>query len=86
MLAVADEPALAELLAKPVSLAEVVLRLRTLLRHAGMDVASPGPSLVIGALILDEGNHEVTRGGRRIDLTTVEFDLLRFPMRTPARC
>lgn len=78
VLVVDDEPALAELLAKPFSLAEVILRLRTLLCRAGMDATSPGPSLVIGDLILDEDSHEVTRDGRR-------FELLRLLMRNVGR-
>ncbi len=70
---------------KPFSIEEVVLRLRALLRRTGVAEAEAGSLLVVGDLVLDEDAREVTRGGTEIQLTTTEFDLLRFLMRNPRR-
>jgi two-component system OmpR family response regulator len=70
---------------KPFSLEEVVARLRGLLRRAGMTAARNGSELVVGDLVLDEDSHEVHRGDVQIELTTTEFELLRFLMRNPKR-
>ncbi|MEV4312281.1 response regulator transcription factor [Actinocrispum sp. NPDC049592] len=70
---------------KPFSIEEVVLRLRALLRRTGVAEAGSGSLLVVGDLVLDEDAREVTRGGTEIQLTTTEFDLLRFLMRNPRR-
>ena len=64
---------------KPFSLAEVVVRLRGLLRRA---VPSAPPSqppehaLVLGDLVLDEQAREVTRGGDPVELSPTEYALL----------
>ena len=42
-------------------------------------------TLRVGDLTLDGASHDVTRGGERIDLTTTEFELLRYLMRNPGR-
>jgi two-component system, OmpR family, response regulator len=70
---------------KPFSLEEVLARLRGLLRRAGMTRASTGTELTVGDLTMDEDAREVRRGGEPIDLTTTEFELLRFMMRNPRR-
>ncbi len=70
---------------KPFSLEEVVLRLRGLLRRAGVAEASAGSELVVGDLVLDEETREVRRGGVSVELTATEFELLRFLMRNPRR-
>lgn len=70
---------------KPFSLEEVVLRLRALLRRAGVTAEDSGAQIVVGDLILDEDSHEVTRGGALVSLTSTEFELLRFLMRNPKR-
>ncbi|BBZ25919.1 DNA-binding response regulator [Mycolicibacterium madagascariense] len=72
-------------LTKPFDLEELVLRLRGLLRRNG-DAPPPSDEVLrVGDLVLDAGTHEVTRDGDRIDLTTTEFDLLRYLMRNPRR-
>jgi two-component system alkaline phosphatase synthesis response regulator PhoP len=69
-------------LPKPFSPAELVLRVKTILRRtaAAAEVARrDGPSqppLVIGDLVVDRDRHEVTRDGVPIPLTRVEFRLL----------
>ncbi|GAA0905466.1 response regulator transcription factor [Virgisporangium ochraceum] len=65
--------------AKPFSLEEVVLRIRAILRRSRGE-AQPADSAVLryADLELDEDAHEVRRGGRRIDLSPTEFNLLRY--------
>ncbi|MGB4271394.1 MAG: response regulator transcription factor [Propionicimonas sp.] len=70
---------------KPVSLEELVARLRGLLRRSGATMTRNESQLVVGDLVLDEDSHEVTRGGDEIQLTATEFELLRFLMRNPRR-
>ncbi|MFJ9368795.1 response regulator transcription factor [Nocardia sp. NPDC101769] len=70
---------------KPFSIDEVVLRLRALLRRAGVASEDSGSRLVVGDLVLDEDSHEVTRDGLDIALTSTEFELLRLFMRNPRR-
>jgi two-component system OmpR family response regulator len=70
---------------KPFSLEEVMARLRSLLRRAGMTAAREDALLVVGDLSLDEDSHEVRRDGSAIELTATEFELLRFLMRNPRR-
>jgi two-component system OmpR family response regulator len=70
---------------KPFSLEELVARLRGLLRRSGATSVKPESQLVVGDLVLDEDSHEVTRGGDPIQLTTTEFELLRYLMRNPRR-
>ncbi|MFJ2863243.1 response regulator transcription factor [Kitasatospora sp. NPDC087314] len=71
---------------KPFSLAEVVVRLRGLLRRAAPPGASrqpPAHALVLGDLVLDDQAREVTRGGEVIDLSPTEYALLAHLMHHP---
>jgi two-component system OmpR family response regulator len=68
---------------KPFSLAEVVARVQAILRRTGGDL--PGDVLRFADLSLDEGRHEVFRGGTKIELTATEFSLLRFFLLNPRR-
>jgi two-component system OmpR family response regulator len=69
---------------KPFSLEELVARVRSILRRAGL--AEPESSrLVFDDLELDEDTYEVTRGGELIDLTQTEYRLLRYLMLNPRR-
>ena len=65
-------------LPKPFSPAELVLRVKTILRRTGSDVptGSPRPPIVHGDLVLDRDRYEVSRNGVTIPLTRVEFRLL----------
>ncbi|MFF7984977.1 response regulator transcription factor [Streptomyces sp. NPDC007901] len=62
---------------KPFSVAEVVLRVRGLLRRAGTERTSVEDSVrVLGDLVLTGESREVQRAGTSIRLTAKEFDLL----------
>ena len=63
---------------KPVSMAELVARVKARLRH----VWSPSPEVLQYADVqLDTGRHVVERGGRTADLTTTEYHLMEHFMR-----
>jgi two-component system, OmpR family, response regulator len=70
---------------KPFSIEEVILRLRALLRRTGITTETSGAQIVVGDLVLDEDSHEVSRAGQSINLTSTEFELLRYLMRNPKR-
>lgn len=71
---------------KPFSLEELVARLRGLVRRSHVARAGePDPVLRVGDLSLNEDSYEVERGGVAIQLTSTEFELLRFFMRNPGR-
>jgi two-component system OmpR family response regulator len=69
---------------KPFSLAEVVARVRAILRRTQGD-RDDGGELRFADLVLDEDTHEVWRGGEPITLTATEFSLLRFFLLNPRR-
>jgi len=60
-------------LAKPFSFAELMARMRALLRRGH---ALAGNTVVVGDLVIDLVGRRVERGGRRIDLSNREFALL----------
>jgi two-component system response regulator MprA len=67
-------------LVKPYEFDELVARLRALLRRAQPQVAE---TLQFADLRLDTGTREAFRDGRRIDLTTREYELLLLFLRHP---
>ena len=69
-------------LPKPFALAELLARLRALLRRAGNGDGSDDV-LRFSDLELDLGTREVRRGERAIDLTRTEFALLELFLRNP---
>ncbi|MFL5846622.1 MAG: response regulator transcription factor [Solirubrobacteraceae bacterium] len=69
---------------KPFSLEELVARIRTILRRAGL-AESESSRLVFEDIELDDDAHEVTRGEEAIDLTATEYRLLRYFMLNPRR-
>src|SRR6188472_2626240 len=69
-------------LPKPFALAELLARLRALLRRAGNDDGGAGV-LRFSDLELDLGTREVRRGQRPIELTRTEFALLELFLRNP---
>jgi two-component system response regulator MprA len=67
-------------LVKPFALRELLARLRALMRRGG---ESPGEVLCFADVRLDPAAYEVSRGGRRLELTRTEFLLLELFMRNP---
>jgi two-component system KDP operon response regulator KdpE len=59
---------------KPFGMDELLARLRAALRRAG---PSGEPVLRVGELEIDLDKHTVTLGGKPVQLTPIEFDLLR---------
>ena len=77
-------------LTKPFGVRELLARVRAilrrveLLRDAGASEAAP-PVLVAGPLRVDLGERAVSVGGRPVELTPKEFDLLALLIRHPGR-
>jgi heavy metal response regulator len=69
-------------LTKPFAFEELLARIRALLRRG---TPAPVPLLSIADLQLDPVTHQVTRAGKRLDLTAKEFALLEFFLRRPGR-
>ncbi|MGW5438412.1 response regulator transcription factor [Nocardia asteroides] len=64
-------------LTKPFDLGELVARLRALLRRsAAAGVAPPGKTVRVGDVDIDLAGHRVHAGGRQVELTKREFELL----------
>lgn len=71
---------------KPFSLEELIARLRALVRRSQLVLAQqPDPILRVGDLTLNEDSYEVERAGTPIEVTSTEFELLRYLMRNPQR-
>jgi two-component system KDP operon response regulator KdpE len=70
---------------KPFGTAELHARLRAVLRRAAGPAADAGGRVTAGPLVLDTARHEVTVGGRRVDLTPREFEVLRLFLAHPGR-
>ena len=62
--------------------AELRMRLAMLRRRTG---SGDGSVIRLGPLVLDTGTYRVTAGGRPLDLTFKEFELLRFLTSRPGR-
>jgi two-component system OmpR family response regulator len=69
---------------KPFSLAEVIARIRVILRRVYGETEKDG-MLRFADLEMDELAHEVQRGGVPIQLTATEFNLLRYFLLNPRR-
>jgi DNA-binding response OmpR family regulator len=69
-------------LTKPFAIEELLARARALLRRGTGEAAG---LLQIGDLVLNPSTREVTRAGRRIELTTKEYALLEYLMRNAGR-
>ena len=77
-------------LVKPFAFDELLARVRALLRRSrgderetGRAERRDGETLRFGDLELNPASREVSRGGRAVQLTAREFDLLEFFMRNP---
>jgi two-component system, OmpR family, response regulator len=69
---------------KPFSLAEIVARVRAILRRTGEEVPADN-RLRFADIELDDDTHQVWRSGTPVPLTAKEFNLLRFFMLNPRR-
>jgi len=73
-------------LVKPFAVEELIARLWALLRRAGDDTGltgEPVSDILVGDLLVDPAARTVTRGGRPVDLTRREFELLDVFARNP---
>jgi two-component system OmpR family response regulator len=69
---------------KPFSLEELIARIRSVLRRAGIAEPESG-RLVFEDVELDEDAREVMRNGEFVELTATEYRLLRYLMLNPRR-
>jgi DNA-binding response OmpR family regulator len=69
-------------LVKPFALAELLARIRALLRR---DVAGTTSVLKVGDLVLDSARHTASAGAQRLALTPKEFAVLEYLMTRPGR-
>jgi DNA-binding response OmpR family regulator len=71
---------------KPFSTAELISRIRAILRRRELDrQARPGTELSVGGIVLDLTRHVVTVDGREVTLTPSEFRLLVMFAEEPER-
>jgi DNA-binding response OmpR family regulator len=67
-------------LVKPFAFRELMARARAILRRKGIDLQQ---TLRIGDVVLDRQTRKVTRGGRPVELTPREFDMLELFLSHP---
>jgi two-component system OmpR family response regulator len=67
---------------KPFDLAELIARIRAILRRTA---GHPADVLAVGTLALDAEGHQVTRAGRTVRVSATEFRLLRYLMENAGR-
>ncbi|MDP9038710.1 MAG: response regulator transcription factor [Acidobacteriota bacterium] len=67
-------------LTKPFAFAELLVRVKALLRRGPINRSS---TLRVGDLELDRLTKQVKRGGRRVELTAKEYSLLEYLMQNP---
>ncbi|ADO55502.1 transcriptional regulator [Paenibacillus jamilae] len=72
-------------LVKPFALEELLARVRALLRRKTEQQDNNGNRLTFEDLQLDNESREVVRGGKRLELTAKEFELLHLFMQNPKR-
>jgi two-component system phosphate regulon response regulator PhoB len=68
---------------KPFSPREVILRIRAILRRGAAE--TPDEELTAGPIAIDPARHAVSVGGKRVNLTSLEFKLLRTLMQRRGR-
>ncbi len=66
---------------KPFSLEEVITRLRVILRRGhAVEESTEDVTITYADLTLNDETHEVTKGGKIVELSPTEFNLLRYLM------
>ena len=78
-----DLEAIDDFIIEPADIGELALRIRRLLSRAGDTESSK--AIRCGDLVIDPEKYEVSIGGRRIELTFKEYELLRFLAGRPGR-
>jgi two-component system response regulator CpxR len=72
-------------LPKPFNPRELAARIRAILRRIDQPPEPGSVRLSVNGVTLDPATREVTRDGRRVDLTTFEFDILHALMKAAGR-
>jgi two-component system, OmpR family, response regulator CpxR len=72
-------------LPKPFNPRELAARIRAILRRYEPRPAAPSNRLEVNGILLDTGTREVLANGKRVELTTFEFDILEQLMRSAGR-
>ena len=72
-------------LTKPFDFDELLARIEALIRRGRGFEPRPDPRLTAGDLVLDRETMEVRKGGRVVDLTAKEFQLLEFLLSAPGK-
>ena len=72
-------------LAKPFNPRELVARIRAILRRAEAQRRTPVAPLEVNGITLNPGSREAFLDGKRVELTTFEFDILEVLMRSAGR-
>ena len=73
-------------LPKPFNPRELAARIRAILRrYEPRPASAPDGRLEVNGVAIDPGTREVSSGGRKVDLTTFEFDILELLMRSAGR-
>ena len=73
-------------LPKPFNPKELAARIRAILRrYEARPAATGSPRVEVNGVALDPGSREVWTRGRRVELTTFEFDILELLMRNAGR-
>lgn len=72
-------------LPKPFNPRELAARVRAILRRYEPRPADGGARIEVNGVTLDPGAREVWESGRKVDLTTFEFDILELLMRAAGR-
>jgi two-component system, OmpR family, response regulator CpxR len=72
-------------LPKPFNPRELAARIRAILRRLEARPAASGGRLEVNGVVLDPGTREVFTAGKRVEVTTFEFDILEMLMRSAGR-
>lgn len=72
-------------LIKPYNPRELMARVRTMLRRSQWAPAEPDAELRVGEIVVDVRGRHVTSGGRRVDCTPGEFEILAAMAAAPDR-
>ena len=73
---------------KPFKILELKARIRALLRRAAVTAPveeKPTSSVSFGDIVVDPDRRKVTKGGKTVDMTMKEFDLILFFMKNPGK-